>query len=89
MDSEIARSSFYSLEIEAQKAVNSCPKSPRHSAAPLGLEPGFYALSLGLSALSLNASPIDAQPMSSHQQRELHSPLSTWPNALLWFLCGI
>lgn len=88
-DSKIVCSFMHSLETEAQRAVNSCPKSPRHSAAQPELKPGSQVPSSGLFALCLETSLICAKPTTSYQARELHSPLSTWPNVLLWFLRGI
>lgn len=87
MDSKISCSFLYRLDTESQRAVNSCSKSPGHSAAQSELEPRSQAQDC---LCFLSTSPlIYVKPMSSYQQRELHSPLSTWPNALLWFLCGI
>lgn len=87
MDSKTACRVLFSLKTEAQRTVISCPKSPRHSAAHPRLKP----VSQAQGFLRFLSTPplIYAKPLSSYQKRKLHSPLSTWANVLLWFLCGI
>lgn len=65
MDSKISCSFLYRLDTETQRAINSYPKSPGHSAAEPVLKPRSQAQDC---LFCLSTPPlISAKPMSSHQ----------------------